>query len=188
MTFEPIHPTTADNLLARAQALEPAALSQIHTEYYPAIYRYVAYRLNDEQLVEDVAGEVFLRLLDALHNRLRPVRDIRAWLFGTASHLVNDSLRNKYRKPLETLDDHESIPVGETPEHIAEFNERSAAVRVAITALTEDQQQVLTLRFAMDYSIEETAKIMGKSIGAVKTLQFRALGSLRRYLEQGAKE
>ncbi len=175
--------TDPATLLDRAQALDAQALAEIHDTFYPVIYRYLSYRLDDEQLVEDIASDVFLRLLDNLHRRDRRVRDVRAWLFGTANHLVNDALRRKYRKPVEPLEDHESLADGENPEQAAEHSERQRAVRWAIRRLTPDQQQVLTLRFALEMSLEETSALMNKSVGAIKTLQFRALATLRRHLE-----
>jgi RNA polymerase sigma-70 factor, ECF subfamily len=174
---------TPETLLERARAFDPQALAEIHDTYYPVIHRYVSYRLEDEQTVEDIAAEVFLRLLDNLHRRERDVRDVRAWLFGTANHLVNDALRRKYRKPVEHLDDHETLSGGDSPEQTAELNERQRAVRHAMQFLTIEQQQVLALRFGLECSLEETGKLMKKSVGAIKTLQFRALGALRRHLE-----
>lgn len=177
-----------DSLIARAHELDSLALAEIHDTHYPAIYRYVSYRLDNEQLVEDIAAEVFLRLLDTLQVKKREVRDVRAWLFGTASHLVNDALRRKYRKPVDSLDDHEYLATNETPENAVEKHERVHAVKGAIRRLTQDQQQVLIFRFSMEFSLEETAALMKKSIGAIKTLQFRALGALRRHLEGGEEE
>ncbi len=176
-----------DKLTALARELDVQALAEIHDLYYPAIYRYVHYRLDDEQLVEDITAEVFLRLIDSLQRKGREVRDVRAWLFGTANHLINDALRRKYRKPVENLDDHEYLSGGETPEVATEQNERARAVRRAMRLLTPEQQQVLIFRFTMEFSLEETAGLMRKSVGAIKTLQFRALGSLRRHLESREK-
>ena len=169
--------------LERARAFDAQALAEIYDTYYPVIHRYVSYRLEDEQTVEDIAADVFLRLLDNLYRRERDVRDVRAWLFGTANHLVNDALRRKYRKPVEHLDDHETLSGGDSPEQAAELNESQRAVRHALRFLTTDQQQVLALRFGLECSLDETGKLMKKSVGAIKTLQFRALGALRRHLE-----
>lgn len=60
------------DLPERARQLEPSTLTQIHDRYYPEIYRYVRFRLQDEHVCEDIAGEVFLRLLDALHKQRGP--------------------------------------------------------------------------------------------------------------------
>lgn len=177
-----------ETLLARAHELDDEALAQIHDQYYPIVFRYARYRLDDEQLVEDIASEVFLRFLNTLHRGASEIRDLRAWLLGTTANLVNDHLRQKYRKPVENLEDFEHLTMDSTPEFTLEGSEQNRRVRQALLSLTDEQQHVLTLRFALDCSIEETARMMRKSTGAVKTLQFRAIASLRRLLERGDGE
>jgi RNA polymerase sigma-70 factor (ECF subfamily) len=172
-----------DALLARARNLDTEALAEIHDAFYPIVYRFVRFRLEDEQVVEDISAEVFLRLLDNFHRRGGDMRDVRAWLLGTANNLINDHLRRKYRKPTEDLEDHESIPDVDTPEQAALHSERKHEVRQAFHHLTDEQRYVLILRFTLECSLEDTAEMMHKSVGAVKTLQFRALAALRKFLE-----
>jgi RNA polymerase sigma-70 factor, ECF subfamily len=174
-----------ESLLERAYHLDEQSLAIIHDRFFPVVYRYVHYRLEDDQIVEDISSDVFLRLLDHLHKRKSDIRDLRAWLLGTASNLVNDHLRHKYRKPLENLADHETLATADDPQRSAEDNEHHHIVRKAIQKLTSEQQHVLALRFSQELSIEETAQIMKKSTGAIKVLQFRALASLRKLLEVG---
>ena len=82
---------------------DPQALGQLHDEHYPAVYRYLAYRLGDPALSEDLAAETFLRLLAALRKPLIRIDNPRAWLLGTAHHLAMDALRRKYRRRRLTL-------------------------------------------------------------------------------------
>jgi RNA polymerase sigma-70 factor (ECF subfamily) len=171
-----------EELLARARQLDEEALTAIHDQYFPSVYRYVRYRLNDEQLAEDIAAEAFLRLLDAL-NRRAEIRDLRAWLLGTTANLIFDHLRRKYRRPQENIEDLEFLPGLDNPEATTEESDQNRQVRSAMHNLTPDQQQVLSLRFLLECSIQETARIMRKSEGAVKVLQFRALAALRKWLE-----
>jgi RNA polymerase sigma-70 factor, ECF subfamily len=178
---------TPDQLLACAQNLDTQALAQIHDRFYPAVYRYVRYRLDNEQIVEDISSEVFLRLLDHLHKRKGEIHDLRAWLIGTASNLVNDHLRQKYRRPTEELEDHESLVAEDDLHGEVEQNDNQRAVQKAVQQLTREQQHVLALRFSQGMSIEETAQMMNKTIGAIKVLQFRALTSIRKLLEAGEK-
>lgn len=174
-----------DELIALARRLDPQALAQIHDQFYPQVYRYVRYRLNDIQACEDITSEVFLRLLAALHKRGGPTSNLRGWLFGTASNLVNDHFRQHYKRKGEfstekaddILIDHSSLEIS------WETKWQRQEVRAAFSQLTSEQQHVLALRFADEYSLEETATIVGKSVTAVKALQFRALASLRRFLE-----
>ena len=170
-------PLLGDNeLLERARRLDQQALGEIHDRYYSEVYRYVRYRLAHKQLCEDITSEVFLRFLDALNRQRGPTTNLHGWLIGTASHLVNDHLRGKYRRTLENID--------ETAEHLLIDQQ----VRQAFDQLTTDQQHVLALRFGQELSLDETARTVGKSITAVKALQFRALASLKRLIEQNKIE
>ena len=172
-----------DNLLDRAHQLDEDALAELHELFYPVVYRFVRFRLEDDQLVEDITSEVFLRLLNALRQERKSVRDVRGWLLGTASNLVYDHLRRKYRHPMEELEQHEDLPDEVHPETIVESDMSNQVIRECVRELTEDQQKVLSLRFSQGMSVGETARIVHKSVNAVKVLQYRALSTLRRMLE-----
>ena len=169
--------------LKQARELDGTVLGAIHDQYYPVVYRYLRYRMEDPQLVEDLTSEVFMRLLDALKRQRGPLDDLRGWLLGTASHLVQDHLRLKYRRQEDDLQEHEHIPGSEHIEHQVEQREEEQRVRSAMKNLTAEQQHVLALRFSQELSLEETARMMGKSVNAVKVLQFRAVEALRRQLK-----
>jgi RNA polymerase sigma-70 factor (ECF subfamily) len=166
-------------LLARARELDSRALGQIHDLYYPEIYRYAAYRTGEAETAADIASEVFLRLLDALHAGRAPQTTLRGWLFGTASHLVADHFR---RAPRERATLAETMVAHTSPAAEAEARVRQNRVNAAIRRLTPEQQEVLTLRFGDGFSVEQTAEALKKSVSAVKSLQFRALDALRQWL------
>lgn len=169
-------------LLAGARKLEARALGQIHDQYYPEIYRYAFYRTDDSAVAEDIAAEVFLRLLDSIHKGRAPQTTLRGWLFSVASNLVADHFR---RAPREGLSLDENLPQAETTAGRAEQNIERQAVQAAIRQLTAEQQETLALRFGDGFSVEQTADVMGKSVTAVKALQFRALAMLRKMLGAG---
>lgn len=173
-----------DETLDRARQLDAGALAQIHDRYYPEVYRYVRYRLESEAVCEDITSEVFLRLLDALHRRRGPSYNLRGWLLGCASNLVNDHLRHHYKRPVDALNDgHERDLVDpSSPEASWEDRWQQQRVHQALRQLTSEQQHVLALRFGDERSLEETAQITGKTVTAIKALQFRALASLKRLL------
>lgn len=174
------------DLLERARRLNADALEQVHDRYYAEVFRYVRYRLSDERVCEDVTSEVFLQLLDALHRRRGPTKNLRGWLLGTASNLVNDVLRRRYKHKIDDLDeDSQNILATEgLPEEVWDGVWQQAEIRTALNRLTEEQQHVLALRFADELSLNDTAAIIGKKVNAVKALQFRALAALRRFLEE----
>lgn len=177
---------THDDSLIRLRQADPLTLAKVYDRFYPEVYRYVHFRLEDEQVCEDIASEVFLRLLKTLAKKRGSIRNVRGWLLGTAAHLVSDHLRAHYRarRLLEwvTPRDETITGQGDAPERLAELGWQVRQVRQALQHLTPDQQHVLALRFADERSIEEVAQLMRRSVGAVKVLQFRALAALRRCL------
>lgn len=170
-----------NDALKGLREMDPQAISTIHSFYYPDIFRFATFRLNDSQQAEDLTAEVFMRLLEAVKDGRGPRTTLRGWLMATASNMINDYYRKSYRRKTEELSDDIRA---ETPGPLArvENRERKQAVRIALTKLTEDQQNILSLRFGAGYSLEQTAEAIGKNINAVKQLQFRALAALRRHL------
>ncbi len=165
------------SLLTKARALDARALGQIHDQYYPELYRFALYRTGDPATAEDIAADVFVRLLEALHAGRAPQTTLRGWLFGVAAHRVADHFR---RRPAEPLPD--TLPAGDSVAGEAEDHLRRSAVHGALRRLSPEQQNVLALRFGQGASLEETAGTLGKSVNAVKQLQWRAVEALRRAL------
>jgi RNA polymerase sigma-70 factor (ECF subfamily) len=163
--------------------LDTQAIGAIYDQYFSEIYRYVRYRLNDDMTAEDIASDVFMRLLEATQKKQGPQSNLKGWLIATAFHAVNDHLRKQYRRPMEVLSD--SMPDGAPSIHLEmDLREQNRMVRMAYAQLTSEQQHVLALRFGQGYSIEETAAYLKKNINAVKALQFRALASLQRQIRE----
>lgn len=159
--------------------LDNQAITAIYNQYFLEVFHYVQYRLGDIALAEDISSDVFFCLLKAIKNGGGPGKNLRGWLIGTARHLVVDHIRRKYRNPcLEISDEIRSDEAG--PSQQAEQRDNWNSLHQALVELTEDQQQVLALRFGQGYSLEETAAIMKKRINAIKALQFRALNALQR--------
>jgi RNA polymerase sigma-70 factor, ECF subfamily len=159
--------------------LDSQAVTAVYNRFFPEIFRYVRYRVGDDALAEDISSEVFFCLLKSVKDGTGPGQNLRGWLIGAARHMVVDHIRQKYRHPSQViLDTLESAEPG--PCEQVEQRQASYALRLALVQLTEDQQQVLTLRFGQGYSLEETAALMKKKLNAVKALQFRALNALQR--------
>lgn len=167
------------NLLTRALDLDSQALGEIHDRYYPEIYRYASIRTGDQGMAEDIASEVFLRLLNALHSGRPPHTTLRGWLFGVASHLVVDHYHAGRTLPLTEFHSDGRSTQSEAEERILQ-----ADVKTAIRQLTPEQQEVLALRFGAGLSVEDTAQSMERSVTAVKALQFRAVDTLRRVMAE----
>lgn len=159
--------------------LDPQVLSAVHAHYYASLYRYARYKLDDASAAEDAAGEVFLRLIEALNAGRGPRKNVSGWLFGTMANIVSDQLRERYMRAKADLN-----KVGEKIAHNpitqSERKEQFALIQEAMHTLTSEQQHVLALRFGSSYSLKETAQVLGKKPNAVKALQFRALQTLRK--------
>jgi RNA polymerase sigma-70 factor (ECF subfamily) len=163
------------------QKLDSQSIGTIYDRYFPEVYRYVRYRISDDTLAEDIASDVFVRLMEASQKKKGPQTNLRGWLIATASNAVNDHHRKHYRRPVEALSD--AMPDGNASVHsLVDVREQNRVVQEALAQLTEEQQHVLALRFGQGYSIEETAIHLNKNINAVKALQFRALASLQRQI------
>jgi RNA polymerase sigma-70 factor, ECF subfamily len=168
-------------LLHRAKSLDQDALAQVHEQYYDAIYRYLAYRVNDLQTAEDLTSEVFIRFLHAIQQKNAPQNTIRGWLFGAASLILKEHYRQKKRTQLTELNDTFADDWIQPTEKL-EVQESKKALHQAMANLTEDQQQVLALRFGYEMPIRDVAETMNKSEGSVKMLQVRAIAALTRIM------
>lgn len=171
-------------LLAGIRQLDPEALARTHDLYYPAIFRYIAYRVGSREAAEDLTSEVFTRLLSAVNDRHAPQNTLRGWLYGVASRVVADYHRKNYRIEQVELSDTLASEAADPADNVAK-KQTFEALYAAMTTLTEEQQDVLALRFGYEMPIREVAETMGKSEGAIKQLQARAVSALSRRLSRG---
>ncbi|HSM72705.1 MAG TPA: sigma-70 family RNA polymerase sigma factor [Anaerolineales bacterium] len=175
------------DMLNGLRNLDNKTIGNIYDRFFPEIHRYVLYRINDDSVAEDIASDVFVRLLEASQKNQEPRTNLKGWLIATASNTVNDHLRRQYRRPTEELSD---AILDETPnvQLQVDVREQNRAVRTAYTQLTSEQQDVIALRFGQGYSLEETARYMKKKVNAVKALQFRALAALQRLIGEAGDD
>lgn len=164
-------------LLARLQAFDGEALTDVYNQYHTAVYRYIAFRVNDDATAEDLANEVFTRLLAALRRRQAPATTVRGWLFGVAERVVADHYRKRSRWRFGWLSEDLPSPADSPEQHVGHAL-RLAQLRAGLHRLSADQQHVLALRFGYGLPIAEVAALIGKSEGAVKMLQARAIARL----------
>ena len=171
------------SLITRAKGGDEAAISQLYRQYAPGIYGYVASRVGDPALADDLASEVFLRALEGLPRFEYRGISFGAWLYRIAHDRVVDHFRRQARRPVLSLENGD-LPVQNGVEGQVEANLGAQRLKKAIDQLTADQQQVILLRFNAGLKLKETAYVMSKSVGAVKMLQLRALAHLRQLVDQ----
>lgn len=174
MTTQPL-PT---ELIRRAQAADPEALSMIYERYSESIYRYIYYRVGDVDTARDLHSDVFLRMVESIGRYEDRGWSIAAWLYRIAHDRTIDTLRRRERRPMQPINEFSEICDG--PDSDAEGHADRIALRRALAELSESQRQVLLLRYVYDLSIQETARQMGRSPGSVKALQHRAMQNLSR--------
>jgi len=170
-----------------AKDFDPVVLGAIYDRYSPGIFRYAMRLLGEESLAEDCVSETFSRFLKGLNCGQGPDEHLQAYLYRIAHNWITDSYRKNTPSMLE-LD--ETYPADETrhPENQAELGLQKQELRKALRSLTPDQRQVIYLRFIEGWDIEEVANTLGKPVSAIKTLQHRAVGSLKRLLVDNKKE
>ena len=172
-------------LLERASHADPQALTELYDQYVDRIYAYIYHRVGQAEIAEDLTGQVFMRMLEAI-GAGRPWRtSFSGWLYRIAHNLVIDHYRRRQRHAFVELDD--AVPVQAVdgdPLRMAQLRLDSQRLREALRTLTDEQSQVIVLRFLEELSIAEVAQMMGKTEGAIKALQYRAVLALRRVMER----
>lgn len=168
--------TDVDGLVMRAQGGDTEAFGELYRMLSPRIHRYMSFRLGDRQAVEDLTQETFVQAHRALARyEHRSASLFVQWMYGIAKRVSADHHRR--RRPTEELPESLSVPGGGLGE--IEGMAGDMTVRDALVHLTEEQRQVVVLRFFHGLSHDEIAEMTGRQAGAIRALQFRALQTLR---------
>lgn len=167
-----------DHLLTRARQGEQGAILDIYERYFTPIYQYIRLRVGDAMLAEDIAGDVFVKLIAAFRGRSAPRQSLRGWLFKVARNEIYGHFGTAKQFPTTTLD--EWLPSSDDDAEARYLRSISTErARHALSMLAPEQQEVLILRFGQALDLQATAEVMGKSVSAIKSLQFRAVNTLR---------
>jgi RNA polymerase sigma-70 factor (ECF subfamily) len=186
-TGEQRHVTDERILLERARAYDEEALGELYDEYAPLIYAYLYRRVQDAQIAEDLTGDVFVRMLQAVQAERFWHTSFRGWLYRIAHNLLVDHYRKQPPTPTLMLDERLVADQEDLDSAVAERLSHQR-LRSAISRLTSNQQQVLALRFGERLTAREVSELMGKSVSAIEALQHRALAALRRILEKDVND
>jgi len=171
-------------LVERAQQDDRAALEELYLIHFDRIYGYLHVTVGNRHDAEDLTTQTFLKMLESIGKFRWQSAPFSAWLFRIAHNLAMDHFRaNKRWQP------EEDVPEPEPDESTsAESGALESIGRRSMLELIEDlspeQQQVLTLKFVFNFANGEAATILGKTEGAIKSLQHRALVSLQKQFEQ----
>jgi RNA polymerase sigma-70 factor (ECF subfamily) len=175
-----------DTLIERARGGERDAFGELYDRYVESVYRYVAFRVRDDDEAEDVTSDVFIKAMGALP-RYEPRQAFLAWLYRIARNAVIDRARLASRRSETTLTE----PLGATlagngegsdPLARAIASDRRERLRAALSCLHRDQQDVIVLRFVAGLSADEVGVVLRKPASTVRGIQMRGLRALRKHL------
>lgn len=169
-------------LLERARESDSAALSEVYDRYSGKIFSYILYRVGDQGLAEDLTANVFIKMLDAIQSSNAWQLSFSGWLYRIAHNAVVDHFRRSSRLNSLPLNE-QLVSAKDNPVSTVESIMATEIVKEAMINLTMEQQTVITLKFFEELTNLEVAKIMDKTEGAIKSLQYRALAALRRHLQ-----
>jgi RNA polymerase sigma-70 factor (ECF subfamily) len=182
-TTAPSNVWYVQDLVRRAQARDEPALGEIYERYAPRIHSYLVHRLNGRtHEAEDLTAEVFLKAFEKMGSYEDRGAPFSAWLYRIAHNSLVDYVRRRPNQPTASLEN--AVEVQE-PLSLRELHSGLTVeqVRGALDLLTDEQRQVVSLRFLEGKSTLEVAEVTGKSEEAVKKLQSRGLASLKRVLD-----
>jgi RNA polymerase sigma-70 factor (ECF subfamily) len=175
-------------LVTLAQQGDAEAFGQVYDRYVGQIYRYLYYRVGSHSLAEDLTSETFLRALRRIDSFTYTGKDIGAWFTTIARNLVTDHVKSsRFRLEVSTADMLDADRGDDGIEAQVLERLQNAALLDAVRGLRADQQECIVLRFLQGLSVAETAEVMGRSNGAVKQLQLRAVRALATLLPESAR-
>jgi RNA polymerase sigma-70 factor (ECF subfamily) len=184
-------PAEADRLIALvdlARGGDAEAFGMLYDHYHVAVYRFLYYRVGSTPVAEDLTSETFFRALRSMASFRWQGKDFGAWLMTIARNLATDHFkagRTRLELATEDMAPHDSAQEG--PENSVLAALTNEVLLTALKKLPAEQQECLIMRFLQGLSIAETAKVLGRSDGAVKQLQLRGVRNLAKLLPEGVR-
>jgi len=169
-------------LVQRAIQRDTSAFAELYDKHVVRTYRHIYYLVNDAREAEDLTAQTFLKAWEAIDRYKERGAPFVAWLLRIAHNLTVSYLRAK--RDHSALDEtYVDQKMGRNPEDALQRSTEEKSVRDAVLRLRDEQRQVIMLRFVEEMDYREVAEVIGKSIPAVRVIQHRALGNLRRLMQ-----
>ena len=166
-------------VLEQARRLEPKAIAKLSEYCYPKVFRYIFYHVNNPADVEDLTGEVCLRMVQSIQQQKG---SFKGWIYRVASNVVTDFYRRSaVRQVVDPAADSVEDIVDDTDETGHLLNQ--AQLKEGLSHLTDEQREVIILKFIEGYETDEIGHMLEKSNEAVRALQFRAITTLKKILQ-----
>jgi RNA polymerase sigma-70 factor (ECF subfamily) len=174
-------------VIAQAQMGDPGAFGELYGKYAGMILRYLYARVHDQEGAQDLTQEVFVRVIKGIGGfEYRGEKSFLGWLYTIANNVLIGQARRK-RAISTPLDENIEVVDPRGQDAVMSIYDR-VSLQQAISQLTQDQQQVLTLKFFADMTNGEIAATIGRTEGAVKALQHRALQSMQQILAREGRD
>lgn len=171
------------DILQRARNFEMDALAQIYDEYNLSLYYYAYHLLGNAELAEDCVADTFSRFLKALAAKGGPRENVKGYLYRSVHNSITDYYRSRRDGP-ELEDELQDSGTPDVDTQV-EWRSEQERLRQAISRLPHDQAQVVGLHFIEEWDLSDIADCMGKTVGAVKALQHRALVKISKIMNDG---
>lgn len=180
-------PEPEPELIAAAREGDREAFATLYNDHHNLVFRFLYVRVRDQHLAEDLTQDVFLRALRRISTFTWQGRSFGAWLITIARNALLDHVKSAHhRREVPVWEMVDSDETDRSAETVAlrelEIVEASEALHGALFLLNPYQRECVQLRFLDELSVEETATAMGRKVGAVKTLQYRAMRKLEHEL------
>ena len=175
-----------DDLVGAARAGDHEAWEVLYRRVYSRLRAYVVRRIG-QRLADDVMGETLTRAVEGITRLDLEQGGFDAWMFGIARHVCADQHRRALRQRSSPDDfaQADQLDPGCLPGEALEGDVDQERVRRLFAMLSPDERELLQLRVMVGLSADEVAVVLGRSPGAVRTAQSRALAHLRRLWESG---
>ncbi|MEK4629310.1 MAG: RNA polymerase sigma factor SigX [Solibacillus sp.] len=168
--------------------MQQSIFHRLYDMYHQDVFNFLFYLVKNRSVAEDLSHEVYIRVLKS-YDRFEGKSSEKTWLFSIAKNVAIDHFRKKQirDKHAFTAFDWETeqlVSPVPSPEEYTEHNDQLQQILVALEECSGDQKMVVIMRYMQELSIQETAEVLGWTIGKVKTTQHRALKNLRQILDR----
>src|SRR3989338_9886947 len=169
-------------ILQKAQNGDSEAFGLIYEHFSEKIYRFIYFRVSHKEVAEDILSDIFVKAWQKI-NQINTPQALSGWLYQIAKNNIIDYYRIK--KDLVPLADvEETLEDQVSPVDIINLNLQQKKILEVLSQLPEDQREVIKYRFFEDLTSEEIAYVLGKTEGAIRVLQHRAILKLKELLKE----
>jgi RNA polymerase sigma-70 factor (ECF subfamily) len=172
--------------LVRQSRVDARAFGALYDHYFPRVYNYVYFRVQDQATSDDLVSTIFMRALDRLDTYREERGTFGVWLFRIAHNVVVDHYRSAARQALLPLEQVESLVSGDPPvEQSLAQQQQTKALLAQVARLSEREQEIIGLKFGGGLTNRKIAALVGLKENNIAVILYRAMRKLRQALAEG---